>query len=76
MVQNRPKEALAQYEKAWERGPNRASILNGKMKAYQLMNDSKNVELMRTTLAKNLKDADVDVKNEMLKKVQYSDKSI
>ena len=54
LVQNRPKEALKQYEKAWERGPNRAAILKGKIKAYEQMNDLENIELTKQNLAKNL----------------------
>ena len=76
LEQNRPDEALLQFEKAWERGPNRARILDGKIKAYQLKGDEENTEKMRKELAKNWKGADDDLKNKFLNKDQYSDKSI
>jgi tetratricopeptide (TPR) repeat protein len=76
LEQNRPKEALVQYEKAWERGPNRAAVLNGKIKVYQNMNDSENAELAKKTLAKIWSEADSNVKIKVFNKGQFSDKSI
>jgi tetratricopeptide (TPR) repeat protein len=76
LEQNRPKEALVQYEKAWDRGPNRVAVLNGKIKAYQNMGDSENAELAKKALAKIWKEADSDVKNEISKKEHLSEKTI
>ncbi len=76
MEQNRPKDAIIQYDKAWQRGPNRAAVLIGKMNAYQKLVDQKNAELARTALTKIWMEADLEIKNKTLKREQFSDKSI
>ncbi len=76
LQQNRPKEALVQFEKAWERGPNRAAVLIGKIKAYQKIEDQENVELTKKALIEVWKEADAEVKNGILRKEQFSDQSI
>lgn len=76
VTQNRAKEALVQYEKAWERGPNRVAILTGKIKAYQNLEDKENLESTKKLLADIWKTADPSVKSNFLKKEQLSDKSL
>ncbi len=77
LEQNRPKEALTQFEKAWDRGPNRPAILIGKIKAYQMIGDQENLKKSMNELANTWKDADPKIKSKSpLKEKQFSEKTI
>lgn len=76
LEQNRPKEALIQFEKAEERGPKRVSILKGKIKAYQMVNEAENEMLIKKTLSEIWKEADPALKVEVLGKEQLSERAM
>lgn len=51
LEQNRPEEALAQFERALQRGPKRVKALNGRLRAAQALGREDVVKEVRQTLA-------------------------
>lgn len=74
--EQRYEEALTQFEKALEKGPNRTSILKHQLKVYEVIKNEEKVKETKDKLKINLKEADELVKANILGQEQLSVKTM